>query len=51
MASFELDSLFNGLDQDIARLLLELQEDQDEFLRKCFENLDRDVEILLKNIS
>ena len=47
----EFDSLFNDLDQDVARLLLELQEDNDEFLKKCFENFDKDVENLLKSIS
>lgn len=47
----ELDSLFNSLDQDAARLLLEMQEDTEEFLRKYFENLDKDVENLLKSIS
>lgn len=51
MTPSEFDSLFNDLDQEVARLLLELQEDQDEFLRKYFENLDKDIEILLKNLS
>ena len=47
----ELDSFFNALDLDAARLLLEMQEDTEEFLRKCFENFDKDVENLLKSIS
>jgi len=51
MDPFEFDRLFNTLDLDAARLLLEMQDDADEFLKKCFENFDKDVENLLKSIS